>query len=148
MEPKRLTCRQKRMGIQRILALTPILLLAACSQSDTGATWQLSSQNGVTDESTGFEAEVTRLACNSGETGEVLAPNVDYTDSQIVVTFEVAPQEPGAQDCQGNTPVTYRVELDQPVNGRELVDGACEPGAQAASTSFCKSSVRWTPRTN
>ena len=136
------------MGIQRILALTPILLLAACSQSDTGATWQLSSQNGVTDESTGFEAEVTRLACNSGETGEVLAPNVDYTDSQIVVTFEVAPQEPGAQDCQGNTPVTYRVELDQPVNGRELVDGACEPGAQAASTSFCKSSVRWTPRTN
>jgi hypothetical protein len=36
-----------------------------------------------------FEVRVTRLACNSGETGRVLAPEIELGDSSVVVTFTV-----------------------------------------------------------
>ncbi|MEU4420783.1 hypothetical protein AB0F81_09160 [Actinoplanes sp. NPDC024001] len=87
--------------------------------------------------STTFTALVSRLGCNSGVTGEVLAPRIEPRRSEVVVTFSVAAKPPGeVASCQGNDQVPYEVDLGEPLNGRPLVDGQCR--GPAAGTSFCE----------
>lgn len=59
------------------------------------------------------------------------------SESEVVVTFSVAPKQPGAAACPGNDQVSYEVDLGEPLRDRALVDGQCLPGAEAATTSFC-----------
>ena len=111
------------------------------------AVWTLADRTSVTDSSTRFVALVTRLECNSGVTGEVLPPAVRVTGTEVVVTFTVEPRGAGAADCQGNDQVAYDVLLDAPLGARALVDGQCLPGAEAATTSYCRQrGTRWEPR--
>jgi hypothetical protein len=101
----------------------------------------------VTSESSTFTAQVTRLGCSSGITGEVLAPEIVLSETEIVVTFSV---DPLPQDrnyaCPGNDLVPDVVELGEAIGPRQLVDGACLPGGAAETTTLCADgAVRWHP---
>lgn len=110
------------------------------------ATWSLKPGQRLQESSTGFTALVTRLGCNGGITGEVLAPQIRFGEAEIVVTFAVAAKEPGAATCVGNNQVPYEVDLREPLRDRALVDGQCLPGAEATTTSYCTpDSTRFKP---
>jgi hypothetical protein len=112
----------------------------------TPATWFLAPKQDLGAHSTKFTAMVSELACASGQTGKVLPPEVRTHQSEVVVTFRVVPNNPGANTCPSNNSVPYEVDLDQPLGNRSLVDGQCLNGSAAASTSFCVSgSTRYTP---
>lgn len=101
------------------------------------AVWDLGPSSGIDGSSTTFTALVSRLSCNSGVTGEVLAPDIQFSESTVAVTFSVAPAGPGGGDCQGNEEVAYEVALGEPLLDRNLVDGQCLPGGEAVNTSAC-----------
>lgn len=94
--------------------------------------------------SSSFTAQVMRLGCSGGRTGTVLAPEIVWSNDQIIVTFAVDPLAPGGTyECPSNDVVPYEVELGQPIGQRQLVDGACL-STDSASTSFCPDrGVRW-----
>ena len=109
------------------------------------ATWELTEGQVFGADSTAFTVDVTRLGCNSGETGTVNGPDIEMTDTQVVITFTVSPGEPGAATCQGNKAVSYGVELPEKIGERELIDGGCA-ATEAASTATCqRSGVRYKP---
>jgi hypothetical protein len=101
------------------------------SSSGDAAKWRLMPGQDLQKSSTKFTALVWRLACNGGVTGQVLAPTIHKSESQIVVTFRVAAQEPGAKTCNGNNEVPVEVDLGEPMQGRTLVDGQCPPDKEA-----------------
>lgn len=109
------------------------------------ATWDLTKDQTADSDTTAFAVDVTRLGCNNGETGTVNDPDIEMTDTQVVITFTVSPSEPGAANCLGNDAVSYGVELPEALGERELVDGGCD-ATEAASTSTCQpSGVRYSP---
>ncbi|MFG1674724.1 hypothetical protein [Micromonospora sp. NPDC049282] len=59
------------------------------------------------------------------------------SESEVVVTFSVAPKPPGAAACPGNNQVSYEVNLGELLRDRALVDGQCLPDGEAVTTSFC-----------
>ena len=110
---------------------------AKASAPGDAAVWTLKSDQTLQGSSTKFTALVSRLGCNSGATGQVSAPQLRISESEIVVTFAVAPKGPGPATCLGNDEVAYEVDLREPLQGRALVDGQCLPGGEAENTSFC-----------
>jgi hypothetical protein len=102
----------------------------------------------IATSSTSFTANVIRLECSGGITGEVLAPKIVLSESEIVVSFSVAPlpQGEGEYTCPGNPPVPYVVELGEPIGARQLIDAACRPGGVAERTTWCADGdARWSP---
>ncbi len=123
------------------------VLGSGCSlfNDDAVATWDLANDQSPDSATTAVTVDVTRLGCNSGETGTVNDPDIEMTDTQVVITFTVSPGEPSAANCQGNNPVSYDVELPEALGERFLVDGACDL-TEATSTAPCQpSGVRYTP---
>lgn len=110
------------------------------------ATWDLAPGQRLAPSSTSFTADVSRLACNNGVTGEVADPLVEVTTTRVVVTFSTVDPDPRAATCPSNPPVQHEVRLDVPLKGRTLVDGRCLPGGAAETTLMCNDGgVRWTP---
>lgn len=63
---------------------------------------------------------------------------IEAGETDVVVTFFVAALDSHLeQTCPGNDEVPYEVILDEPIGRRQLLDGACRDGGEAASTSFC-----------
>lgn len=100
------------------------------------ADWRLGPNQDVQPSTTKFTALVTRLHCNNGVTGDVHAPTIKTTATEIVVTFTVAARTPGAAQCQGNEEVAYDVDLGEPLQGRSIIDGECLLGRRA-TTALC-----------
>lgn len=111
------------------------------------AVWKLESAIDVVASSTTFTALVNRLGCSGGVTGDVLEPLIEVGETEVVVTFFVAALDSDLeQTCPGNDEVRYTVNLDEPIGQRQLLDGSCRSGAEAASTSFCAAgAARWVP---
>lgn len=108
------------------------------------AVWTVDPAGALTVESTSFTARVTRLGCSGGITGQVFPPAIELRADAIVVTFLVE-HIPGGE-CPGNNAVPFDVTLPEPVGNRPILDGACAPGARAATTAFCVSGgERWDP---
>jgi hypothetical protein len=119
---------------------------AKASAHGDAAVWMLKPGQTLQGSSTKFTALVTRLDCNSGVTGQVLAPQIRFGESEIVVTFAVAPEESDPATCVANDQIAYEVDLREPLQGRALVDGRCLSGGEAATTSFCApDSTRFKP---
>lgn len=120
--------------------------LAACGSDDGDtALWEIDTRNPPTSQSTSFAAFVTRLDCANGKTGDVYDPVVSTNRSRVVVKFSVAPLSGNLHQCQSNNKVGHIVDLDEPIGGRELVDGACLSG-EAVPPSLCsEGGVRWSP---
>jgi signal peptidase I len=109
------------------------------------ATWELAPGATVAATTRTFSADVTRAACNSGQTGEVLEPTVTFGADDVVVTFRVEPGISGGT-CQGNQAVRFVVDLGRPLGHRRLVDGICAVDADAASSAYCSDAgVRFSP---
>jgi hypothetical protein len=103
------------------------------------AVWKPDPEKLPTSNDESFTALVTRTDCASGVTGTVLPPAVSVSDDEVVVTFTVRPEssDSGVLTCQANNWVPFRVDLDEPVGDRELVDGSCLSGGANAESSFC-----------
>lgn len=106
------------------------------------AVWEVDPARPPRADALVIAAMVSRLACASGETGEVYAPSVVEKDDEVVVTFTVAPLREGVALCPANKPVPYSVTLDRPLGDRVLLDGACER-KDAKTTSWCLIPQRW-----
>lgn len=114
---------------------------AAVAAPSDPAFWAMPQQQ-LDSTSTTFVANVVRLGCNGGVTGEVFEPEIVIDDSRIVITFTVESAPAGR--CPTNDAVPYVVDIGQPIGDRQLVDGACLPGGAAASTMWCgPDGVRW-----
>ena len=88
------------------------------------AVWNTADR--LTPLSTSFTADVLRLECSSGRTGDVLPPTVEWSDSHLTVTFSAVPLATDVgQRCPMNDRTPYVVTLDHPIGDRDLVDGAC-----------------------
>ena len=111
------------------------------------AVWILAPDQSLQRSSTKFTALVERLGCNNWVTGQVLAPAIQMGESEIVVTFSVAPKQPGPAQCPSNDQVSYQVDLGEPLQGRVLVDGQCLAGRKAAGTAACAKSATSTADT-
>lgn len=125
----------------------PAVLSTSCSllSDEAVATWDLTKGQAPDSDTTEVTVEVTRLGCNSGETGTVNDPDIEMTDTQVVITFTVSPGEPRSANCQGNNAVSYDVELPEALGERELVDGGCV-STEATDTAPCRpSGVRYSP---
>lgn len=110
------------------------------------AVWFLAEDEALSSSADSVRVLVSRLGCNSGITGTVYEPEVDFRTAEVVVTFSVEATDGG--DCQRNDLVPYTVELGEPVGSRRLVDGACTEGEEAAGTYACTGEsdpVRWRP---
>ena len=110
------------------------------------AVWFVSPDRQVSSASSSFTADVSRLGCNGGVTGTVLNPSIEKDDASVEVTFTVEAAPPGDHTCPGNAFVQVVVDLAEPLGERQLVDGACRSGGEAANTAWClDGSVRWRP---
>jgi hypothetical protein len=108
------------------------------------AVWFIKSSKDVTSASRTFTAYVSGLGCSGGVTGKVLQPTIEKSNTRVVLTFTVEAAPPGGGTCQSNDQVPMVVDLGEALGDRQLVDGACRSGAEAATTAFCVGgSVRW-----
>lgn len=98
--------------------------LASITLEGDPAFWILDPGSEVSARSTAIEVLVSRLACNSGITGEILGPQVAASATKITVTFAVSPDSDGGF-CVFNDQVPVRVDLGGPIGERVLVDGGC-----------------------
>ena len=127
-------------------ATAPSASTSADAGARAAAVWVLGPGQSLQRSSTKFTALVSRLGCNGGVTGQVLPPDVHMGDSEIVVTFFVAPKQPDLATCPANDQIPYDIDLGRPLAGRALVDGHCLPGREAAATSFCTpDAIRFRP---
>lgn len=127
---------RRRLG--SALAVTILAApVAACGSTGDVAVWDLGPGQRLGPSSTTFIALVSRFGCNSGVTGEVLAPEVRLEEAEVVVKFRVMPETRGPADCPSNNQVSYEVDLGEPLGDRALVDGECLPGGAAVNTNDC-----------
>ena len=81
-------------------------------------------------------AIVTRTGCSSGEQGKPEEPEIEYTQTEVRITFRISP-EINDGNCIGTPGVPYEVKLSEPLGNRSLADGECHPGSTAWATAFC-----------
>lgn len=116
-----------------VLAVVPAaVLLGGCDlvggvilpEQPREAQWALDPDVELTPETTELPLLVGEVACASGRAAEGrIDVDVEYGDEQLVVTAWVRPL-PGAQNCPGNPPTPFLLQLDEPLGDRELVNGA------------------------
>lgn len=117
-----------------LLAL--LLLLAGCGEGSSVATWEVDPDDQLTASTTTFSVIVTRTGCSSGEQGQPETPAIEYTETQVRITFRIRPAIDSGT-CEGVPGVPYEVTLSEPIGDRSLVDGECQPGSEAWATAFC-----------
>jgi hypothetical protein len=85
-----------------------------------------------TAESDLLPIRVLEEACASGQSGldRLDPPDVELTDTTVTVTLWVR-LRPGPQDCQGNAPFAFDLELPEPLGPRHLLDGGDTPPRDA-----------------
>ena len=88
---------------------------------------------------------MTRVGCSGGVQGDPQTPKIEFTESEIQITFRIEPRIDDGT-CQGTPGVPFQVDLSEPIGGRTIVDGECHPGSTAWATSFClEEGVRYGP---
>jgi hypothetical protein len=95
-------------------------------------TWYLASGAAAPPpDAVSIPIEVLESACASGESadGRIHDPAVEYRPDAVIVTITVEPPEGQNQTCPGNPPTPYVLELDEPLDGRPLLDGGRYPPA-------------------
>jgi hypothetical protein len=83
--------------------------------------------------STTISALVLERACASGHgpEGRVEPPEMQLTDTTIVITFSVRHRN-GGQDCPGHPPGPFTIALPEPLGDRGLFDGSENPPRDAS----------------
>lgn len=157
------------MGVRRpAVVLLVCLLLSACGEGDAAlssgrtapstspstspevppasgdtAVWAVDVEQPPQASNAEVKARVQRMGCASGETGEVLPPEVVEREDEVMVGFTVESLALGSYLCPANKQVAYTVPLSAPLGQRRLVDAACLAG-EASTTSHCvEGAQRW-----
>jgi hypothetical protein len=125
-----------RTGQYLALLVSVPLLLSACGEDSSVATWVVDPDEQVTASTTAFTAIVTRTGCSSGEQGEPETPEIEYTETEVRIAFRISPHIDNGT-CEGTPGVPYEIELSEPLGNRSLVDSECHPGSTAWATAFC-----------
>lgn len=94
--------------------------------ADAGpADWAPSPDADLSAESTTVALDVIEQACASATSadGRIVVQELRYEEDAIVAIIGVIPR-PGLNDCPGNPITSFTLELDEPLGGRQLLDGA------------------------
>ncbi|WP_144121311.1 hypothetical protein [Catellatospora sichuanensis] len=112
-----------------VLALAAALATGGCGTEGSLAPWRLAGTPPAPS-ATSVDILVTEMACNGGRSadGRIADPEISYEDDRIVVTMRTVPRG-GANTCQENPETPYRLELDEPLGDRVLMDGTLDPPA-------------------
>jgi hypothetical protein len=103
------------------------------------ATWTIDPAQVVSPATTTLSVLVTRLGCASGVTGDVLEPVIITEADRVVITLSVVPLDPTlGYTCPTNDANSVRVQLNEPLGNRSLVDGACLGQSPERQTSQCE----------
>lgn len=100
------------------------------TEEDAGpASWAPSADADLSSESTVISLDVIEQACASATPaeGRIVVRDIRYEEDAIVVTLGVIPRAGGSNLCPSNPITPFTLELDEPLNGRELLDGANNP---------------------
>jgi hypothetical protein len=99
----------------------------------------------VAADATAVDILVQEMACASGQSadGRIEVLDVRYETDQVVATIGVVPRD-GAQTCQGHPPTPYTLQLDEPLDGRPLVDGYTPPPAPEPTPTPTPEGPPWT----
>jgi len=83
---------------------------------------------------TSIDLLVHERACASGRSaeGRIEIVELEETDDQVRLRISVRPRE-GGQDCQGNPPTPFTIELGEPLGAREIVDASIVPPRAVAT---------------
>ena len=84
-------------------------------------------------DATTIPIKVLEQACASGDANgldRLDAPDIALTDTSITVKLSIR-RLPGAQDCQGNAPFSFNLDLPEPLGNRALLDGSSNPPRDA-----------------
>lgn len=136
------------LGVLAAYAIWALLigmhLVPAFPWSKTVATWTLARGATIDPAATRVPILVSRIECNSGQTGELREPRVVEESSRVLITAYVAVDNRSGADCQGNPGVSTEVRLDAPVGHRTLVDAAFLGDPPAAPQGACADGgIRW-----
>ncbi len=138
--------RMRRAAAAGALVIGVVWILGACAADPSTATWEVARGEQLTADTSEFTAIVSRVGCSSGVQGEPQTPEIEFTDSEIQITFTIAPRIDGGT-CEGTLGVPVDIDLGEPIGDRSLVDGECHPGSTAWSTAFClEEGVRYSPK--
>jgi hypothetical protein len=90
--------------------------------------WRPRAGAALPPETTRVPVLVQEQRCASGRDarGRIISPLVHYGPTTITVTYFVRPLE-GGQNCQGVPETPATLVLDEPLNGRTLLDGGPYP---------------------
>lgn len=134
----------------RVLLLLPIILVSACTYPATpnngvlgdAAIWRPAPEQSLGAQTESLAVQVQRIGCNDGVTGDVLPPVIRYEEARIIVSYFVSPIQDGVHNCQSNEIVEVELQLSEPLNNRELVDGNCL-GTEYESMPLCDGETTW-----
>lgn len=92
------------------------------------ADWAPAADADLSSASSAVALDVIERACASGGSadGRVVVQDVRYEVDAVVVTIGVVPR-PGVNGCPGNPITPFVLNLAEPLDGRQLLDGADEP---------------------
>ena len=93
------------------------------------ADWEIAPNVRLSGDASAIPVLVNERACASGDTAEGrIVHDVEYGQDTVTVTIRVIPKG-GPQNCPSNPNTEYVVELDESLDGRELLDGGVTPAA-------------------
>ena len=95
------------------------------------AEWKLprGADSNPPPETDAIRALVRERSCASGSnpTKRLADPVISYGTRRIVVVVRARPRKGEFQTCQGNPWVPFKIELDEPIGSRTVVDGGLFP---------------------
>ena len=115
----------QRWGADRI-CLEPIDIPEADDAQPAG--WVPAPGADLSARSTRIDVLVHEFACAGGQSaeGRIVPPTIEYQPDAVIITIEVIPKA-GPNTCPGNPDTPYTVELDEPLEDRQLLDGRTDP---------------------
>lgn len=92
------------------------------------AHWELAPGESLARTTQTIDVLVTELECASGQSPDerIVPAAILYYEDSVVVVFGVTPL-PGFQTCEGGPPAEIELDLGEPLDERELMDGGVFP---------------------
>ena len=121
--------------LRRLLIAVLVLPAASCSDSKNAVPWAIAPTAEVAPHTTTFVAWVGRCGYPHRRS-DISRPKVEFSRTQVVVTFFADPRPDGTDDCPSVQPVPVTVDLGRRLANRRLMDGIGDPPRRAEVSRF------------